>query len=115
MRVTFECEKCGTVLAEFQRPDHDRIADEFSFLKSSFGPCPKCAEPFYGPLTVENVAKALRTVREDCLVGNSITEAQALMVIKMINEIDEMSHRLEYGKDIAPLYVTDPVKWMTSL
>ena len=60
MKVTFTCEKCGhEFLPDLLSNGHDGNYATYRFATDD---CPRCAEPTYGPLTVEMVAEALEAV-----------------------------------------------------
>ena len=124
MRVKFECEKCGREyeLHEVVRRSGREDGLHYYFWEPTV-PCPKCSEPTYGPLTVENVAEALcftakrigpweNGVKHYPGIAESYRD-QARMVIRMI---DATRDSLDRDDRYWPIEAAaDPVKWMTSL
>lgn len=98
MKVTFTCEKCGTVLDEKYVQHH---VTTVTFLTPD--PCPNCSRLRYGPLTEEMVAEALDEVWRRGYVGevppppfpkagektSLWTYHQARFVLRLLHEVGE--------------------------
>jgi hypothetical protein len=104
VEVTFKCEGCGSLLlvSKHHTPDSGFGAFMGRQIDTSDLRCPKCADPTYGPLTVEIVAEALQEADEYAddispVKDDNLYAADARLVIRLLNARD-----LERALKLAP-------------
>lgn len=107
VEVTFKCEGCGKVLCVSK---HNQPSDVCQNIGQTMSigdfTCDACAEPTYGPLTVEMVAEALRAAAypeatRDSGGCSAPSEwySEASFVLRLLNKLPEQDINPHYKGD----------------